>query len=302
VAKARNSVVRIESTKRTASGTEQDVGSGVVLDGQGHILTNAHVVLNTDSLTVVLADGSERRAILLGHDLPFTDMAVIQVGPGGLTPIDVGDSSQLVLGQTAIAIGNPLASFDGSVTVGAISGLDRQRKFDTVLQKDLIQTDAALNEGNSGGALINLEGQFIGMPTAVLRQSQTGSSVEGIAFALPANRVIPIARRIVVDGASYPRPSLGLDHVDLTPEALSRLPRVAVEQGALVTQIDPDGPGGRGGIRAGDVITQVGDQAIDEQTPLLNALMAHQPGDAVRFVLNRNDRIIEVEVRLGKRA
>lgn len=301
-AAARPGVVRIESIKSTPAGKEQDIGSGVVLDEAGHIVTNAHVVIGTDSLKVVLADGTERPAVLVGHDFPFSDVAVLQIGPGGLTPIPAGDSAALRLGETVVAIGNPLAEFDGSVSVGVVSGLDRVRVFDGVRQADLIQTDAAVNNGNSGGALLNLSGQFVGMPTAVLRQSRSGSTVEGIAFALPANRVLQVANQIIANGGPIERPSLGLEHIEITAENSSRLPRTAVHEGAMVAAVAPGGPAAEAGIRVGDVITTIGDAAVDRSNPLYNALMTHAPGDTVRVVLNRNGRIIEVEVRLAKRS
>ncbi|MEO8538207.1 MAG: trypsin-like peptidase domain-containing protein [bacterium] len=301
-ANARPSVVRIESTKRNGTSVEQDVGSGVVLDNEGHILTNAHVVLGTDSLKVILSDGTERGAILVGHDFPFTDVAVLQIGPGKLTPIPVGDSSRLKLGEAVVAIGNPLAEFDGSVSVGVVSGLDRVRNFDGVRQDDLIQTDAAVNNGNSGGALVNLEGQFVGMPTAVLRESRSGASVEGIAFALPSNRLLEIARTIIQQGGQYPRPTLQLDHQDLTPEVLAKLGRTSVREGAVVVGIIPNGAADVAGIQPGDILTRIGDQPIDATHPLFNVLMGFAPGDSAKVVLNRNGRIIETEVRLGKRS
>lgn len=300
-AAARPSVVRIESTRRTASGIEQDVGSGVVLDHEGHIITNAHVVLGTDSLKVVLADGSERNAILLGHDSPFTDVAVLQIAPGGLAPVRLGDSDALKLGESVIAIGNPLAEFDGSVSVGVVSGLRRTRTFDGVRQEDLIQTDAAVNNGNSGGALVNLEGQLVGMPTAVLRVNRGGADVEGIAFALPANRLLAIATGIISGGGLYPRPSLQLSHQDITPEVLARF-RLPVSEGALVLALSPNGAGDRGGIQPGDIITGINGHPVDAESPLLNVLMAFAPGDHVKVVLNRNGRIIEAEVQLALRS
>lgn len=300
--KARPSVVRIESTKRANGGTEQDIGSGVVLDDIGHVVTNAHVVLNTDSLRVILADGTERPAVLIGHDYPFSDIAVLQIGPGQITPIEPGDSETLKLGESVIAIGNPLAEFDGSISVGVVSGTNRVRVFDSVRQTDLIQTDAAVNSGNSGGALVNLRGQFIGMPTAVIRQSRSGSEVEGIAFALPSNRVLSIARTIIETGGQYPRPSLQLDHLDLTPEVLARLSRPATREGAVVATVAGGGVSDEAGIQVGDIITRIGDIDVNAETPLFNALMSFEPGQAARVVLNRNGRIIEAEVRLAKRS
>jgi len=302
VARARPAVVRIESTRRLANGAmEQDVGSGIVFDASGHIVTNAHVVLGTDTLKVVLSDGTERPGILLGHDYPFTDVAVIQIAGTRIAALPFGDSGALKLGETVIAIGNPLAEFDGSVSVGVISGLNRVRTFDTVRQDDIIQTDASINSGNSGGALLNLRGEVIGMPTAILRQSRGGQIVEGISFALPGNRVAEIARRIVTDGASYPRPSLGLEHVDISAESLRQLPRNTPEEGAVVTSVPVGGPADAAGLQAGDIITTVGDQQVTRKNPLLNTLLRYQPGQTVRVVFNRNGRIIEAEVRLAKR-
>lgn len=300
--KGRPSVVRIESTRHTQTGIEQDVGSGVVIDTEGHVVTNAHVVLGTETLKVVLSDGTERPAILIGSDHPFTDVAVLQIAPGNLTPVQVGDSKTLKLGETVVAVGNPLAQFDGSVTVGVVSGLNRVRILDDVRQNDLIQTDAALNSGNSGGALLNLQGQFVGMPTAVLRDAGNGSAaVEGIAFALPSSRLMPIVRGIITAGGSYPRPTIGADTRDLSPDLLTRLPTPAVNEGAIVTAIQQGGPSDGAGIQAGDIITSLDGQAINEDLPLLNALMQHQPGETVKVVLNRNGRIIEANVRLAKR-
>ena len=301
-ASTRPSVVRIESTRKVQGGTEQDIGSGVIFDTQGHVVTNAHVVLNTDTLKIILADGSERQAILVGHDFPFTDVAVLQIGPGGLDPVELGDSAAARLGETVIAVGNPLAEFDGSISVGVVSGLDRARMMDGVRQPDLIQTDAAVNSGNSGGALVNLKGQFIGMPTAIIRQSRSGAEVEGIAFALPSNRIAAIAKEIIERGSGIPRPSIQAGHVDLTPELLAQRPRTGVKEGALIEAVAPAGPAAAAGIQPGDVITHVGDYTVDPAHPLLNVLMEFEPGETAKVVLNRNGRIIEAEVRFAQRS
>lgn len=299
---ARPSVVRIESTRQANGGVEQDIGSGVILDVEGHVITNAHVVLGTETLKIVLADGTERPAIMIGHDYPFTDIAVLQIGPGRLTPIEPGDSSALKIGESVVAIGNPLAEFDGSISVGVISGINRTRIFDGVRQTDLLQTDAAINNGNSGGALLNLQGQFIGMPTAVIRQSRSGQPVEGIAFALPAKRVLEIAETIIAQGGQFPRPSIQAQHVDLTPEVLAKIPRPGAREGALVSAVAPGGAAAEAGLQAGDIITRFGDQEINPENPLLNALMAYEPGQTAKVVFNRNGRIIEAEVRLAQRS
>jgi len=301
-ASVRPSVVRIESTKRTpGGGTEHDVGSGVVLDLQGHIATNAHVVMGTDALKVILSDGSERPAILLGHDYPFTDLAVLQVSPGALNPIPTADSDALVQGQMVLAIGEALSDFQGSMTLGIISGLNRKRYYNGVIQPDFIQTDAAVNQGNSGGALVNMKGELVGMPTGIIRSTETGASVEGIAFALPSNRMLDIARRIIDIGGSITRPAPGFEHLDLTPDNLARLPRLATDEGAIVSSVVSGGPAAEAGIKVGDIVTMLGDQVITRQNPLLNALMRYEPGQVVKVVLNRGGRIIETEVRLVKR-
>lgn len=300
-AKARPSVVKIESTRRGANGsTESDVGSGVILDREGHVVTNAHVVLGTETLKVILPDGTERPAILLGHDSPFTDVAVLQVGPGNLTPIVAGDSRRLAPGQTVLAIGNPLGEFEGSVSIGIISGLNRVRTLESVRYDTLIQTDAALNSGNSGGALVDLRGEFIGMPTAILRTTRSGVEVEGLGFAIPSHEVLEVARAIIERGG-IPRPELGLEHLDLSPEVLARLPRLAQDEGALVVSVTPGGPAAAAQIRTGDIITQFGDISVAREMPLLNALKAATPGTTVKVVLNRNGAIIETDVRLGTR-
>ncbi len=300
-ARGRESVVRIESFRRVAGGLQRDVGSGVVMDQQGHIVTNAHVVMGTESLKVVLPDGTERQALLLAHDYPFTDVAVLQVSPGGLTPIEPGDSDALVPGDTVLAIGETLSEFQGSVTVGIVSGVKRVRYYDGVVHRDFIQTDAAVNHGNSGGALVNLKGQLVGMPTSVIRLTETGQEVEGVAFALPADRVMDIAARIVAAGGPITRPSIGFEHIDLMPETLARLPRLALDEGALVASVPAGGAAAGAGIRAGDIVTMLGDRAITRQNPLLNVLQEYEPGEVAKVVLNRGGLIIETEVRLAKR-
>ncbi len=295
--KALPSVVRVESATRRAL----DVGSGVVVSPEGYIVTNAHVVMGTDQLKVVLADGSERPAVLIGHDHPFNDIAVLQVAPVGLQPIEIGDSGRLRPGDTVIAIGNPLGELFGSVTAGIVSGVNRSRVLNGTRHDDIIQVDAPVNSGNSGGALVNLSGQFVGMPTTILRQSASGLPIEGVAFAIPSERVMNIASQIIAARGPIPRPSLQAEHVDIDEETAERLPAITAKSGAVILSLVPGGAAAEAGIRAGDVIVQLGDTTVDAQTPLLNALLQHRPGETVKVVLNRNGRIIEAEVRLAQR-
>jgi 2-alkenal reductase len=297
--RARESVVRIESRSRTSSGV--DVGSGVVIDGEGHIVTNAHVVLGTDSLRIFLADGSEQQAILIGHDSPFTDVAVLQIAPGAAPALEAGDAAAVQLGETVVAVGNPLSEFAGSVSVGVISGLARVRTLDGMRYDDLLQTDAALNNGNSGGALVNLAGQFIGMPTAVLREAGNGQPVAGIGFAIPSNRVMEVARAIIEDGGPIDRASLGVEHLDLGP-GVGRVAGIAPEtQGALIVSVRGGGPADEAGLRPGDVITSLAGVPVDREHPLLNALAGLDPGDVVDVTFDRSGRITETRIQLGRR-
>ena len=299
---ARPGVVRVESAA-AQSGDDTDIGSGVVIDAEGgYILTNAHVVLETERLQVVLADGTVRPAVLVGHDFPYTDVAVLQVSPGGLTEVPLGDSELLRLGETVIAIGNPLAEFDGSVTVGVVSGLNRARTYDGVRQGDLIQTDAAVNSGNSGGALLNLQGQLVGIPMSVLRESRGGAPVEGIAFALPINRAEEIASQIIESGGAIQRPTLGLDVVEITAGVRAQFPGLAAEGGAVVISIHMNGAGAKAGIQLADVIVEVDGLPVDSEHPLHSVLARLEAGQSVQVVFNRDGRIIETEVTLAKRS
>ena len=297
---ARQSVVRIEARHRGATGTE--VGSGVLIDNEGHIVTNAHVVAGADSLRVFLADGSEQPALLLGHDAPFTDIAVLQITPGAAPPLEVGDSAALTLGEPLIAIGNPLSEFAGSVTVGVVSGLNRGRTVDGRYYADLIQTDAALNSGNSGGALVNLAGQFIGMPTLVVRESASQQPVEGIGFALPAQHVMEIGLAMIAAGGPLERPTLGVQHMDLTPEAIRQAGLPEESRGALIMAVAVDGPADAAGIHVGDVIQSVAGATLGPEYPLLNALLDKKPGELVTVVLDRNGSRVETQIRLGRRS
>jgi len=181
-------------SRRGGSGTAVAEGSGVIIDAQGHILTNAHVVQGATKLEVVFNDGSTTSAQLVGADAT-KDIAVLQVSGNVPAYLTLGDSSALQLGETVIAIGSPLGTYSGSVTVGVVSGLDRS--VQGASQDHLIQTDAAINSGNSGGPLLNLNGEVIGINTLVVRQTNSGDIAEGLGFAIPSNTLATVVMQIL---------------------------------------------------------------------------------------------------------
>jgi len=292
VEKAVPSVVTIVNKLATGDGfgpqtEETAAGSGVIIDSRGFIVTNEHVVRGAAEITVVLHDGRDFPATLVSADDPFTDLAVIKIDPGTgeLPALSWGDSDLLKLGQRVVAIGSALNEFRDSVTVGVISGSHRNWSREGVVLEDLIQTDAAVNHGNSGGALLNAEGELVGLNTSVIRSTETGELVEGIAFAISSNIAAPITQTII-DQGSYPRAYLGIAHQDITPDvgALGDLP---VDHGALVARVSPGTPAADAGIEEGDIILQMGDVELNQDMPFLNALGRLQPGQPVALVLDR---------------
>jgi serine protease Do len=269
-------------------GTEATAaGSGVIIDSRGFIVTNDHVVRNAAELSVVLHDGREFAATLVSSDDPFTDLAVVKIDAGTeeLPALSWGDSDALKLGQRVVAIGSALNEFRDSVTVGVISGSHRDWSREGVVMEDLIQTDAAVNHGNSGGALINAEGELVGLNTSVIRSTEAGEVVEGIAFAISSKIAEPIAQAIIDDG-SYPRAYLGIAHQDIGPD-VATLGGLPVDHGALVVRVSEGTPAGDAGIREGDIILKIGDIELSQEMPFLNALGRLQPGQPVALLVQR---------------
>ena len=269
-------------------GTEATAaGSGVIIDSRGFIVTNDHVVRDAAEISVVLHDGREFAATLVSSDDPFTDLAVVKIDAGTeeLPALSWGDSDALKLGQRVVAIGSALNEFRDSVTVGVISGSHRDWSREGVVMEDLIQTDAAVNHGNSGGALINAEGELVGLNTSVIRSTEAGEVVEGIAFAISSKIAEPIAQAIIDDG-SYPRAYLGIAHQDIGPD-VATLGGLPVDHGALVVRVSEGTPAGDAGIREGDIILKIGDIELSQGMPFLNALGRLQPGQPVALLVQR---------------
>ena len=288
IAKARPSVVAIS----TVSGWSTGTGSGVIMTEDGTIMTNAHVVSGAQSITVRVMDGTEYEATLLGVD-EKTDLAVIKIDATGLTPAEFGDSSSIVQGEIAVAIGNPLGlAFEGSVTQGIISAVSREIEVDGRTMT-YIQTDAAINPGNSGGALVNGSGQVIGINSVKV----SSSDVEGLGFAIPISVALPIAEQLTTYGYVTGRPSIGIGGEDVTDYMVYyyRIPR-----GVLVGLVTPDSGAETGGVEVGDVIVGLNGVSVSSMDELTNEKDKFSPGDTVTLTVYRSGEYVELDVVLGE--
>jgi S1-C subfamily serine protease len=274
-------------------------GAGVIIDERGYILTNAHIVLLPGRLFVIFNDGDVRPAMVVSHDAPYTDVAVIQVEGGGLQALDVGDSAELSLGQTVLAIGSPDIDYFNSVSAGVVSGLGRRKQLGNVWLEDLIQTDAAINVGNSGGPLVDLNGRVVGLNT--FRDEGGGpDALFGIAFAIPSRTFGPVADAMIRTG-KFPRPYFGVEHTDLTEETAPTKGLQADAQGAYLESVLADSPASAAGLRAGDIITKVGSFDITSGFTLLSALGQTQAAANVDVAILRNNQAMTLKVQLRPR-
>ena len=279
-------------------------GSGVIIDPSGLIITNGHVVGNADQVTVVLDDGTVLDGTVTGVDT-LTDFAFVKVDATDLPTLTLGDSSGLKVGQLAISVGNPLGNFPGSAAAGIISGLDRDISVSGgSLGGDrlnhLIQTDAAINSGNSGGALLDGDGTLIGITTA-----EAGLN-DGIGFALPIDLAKPIIAQAEA-GEAISRPYVGVVYTAIDAQ-LAKEETLPVEQGAWIGGGDPsqdavvaDGPAAQAGLQAGDIITAVDGIAVDRSNPLDLQVLRFAPGDQVTLDVLRDGQDLELSATLGTR-
>lgn len=294
--------VRVSGVRLSALGAEnvKGAGSGVVIDSEGVIVTNFHVVSGALKVTVEFTDGEKVEGTVIGT-APDHDLAVIKVPVNGLTPIRFGRSSNLRLGDTAIAVGFPLGLGGPTVTTGVISGEARDIKVpgdDGVPKelKELLQTDAAINPGNSGGALVDAAGRLIGINTA----AANAATAENIGFAISIDSALPVIERIVNEPVEE-RAWLGVIIETLDPNVAVELGLDPDLRGALITDLVPGGPAEEEGLEAGDVITQVGDTDIETGEDLTEALTGLVPGDEVSVDVVTSDGPETVELTLGLR-
>ena len=270
----------------------QSVGSGVIVDaGEGLVLTNQHVIDRADSVTVTLKDGRRLEAEVVGSD-PGTDIALLRIEADGLTALPAGDSDALQVGDFVVAIGNPFG-LGQTVTSGIVSALGRSG-INVRGYEDFIQTDASINRGNSGGALVNLRGELVGINTAII--GPAGGNV-GIGFAVPTSIATAVMAQLVEHGEMQ-RGRIGVMIQDLTPDLADAL-GLDITTGALVSRVEASSPAEAAGIEAGDVIVAVNDERVDGSRELRNAIGLVRVGSKVAVEVQREQRRLRLEVLVG---
>ena len=279
---------------------EQGAGSGFIIQAEGVILTNSHVVEGADEVTVKLKDGRSFSGQVLGQD-PVTDVAVVKIEAADLPVVSLGDSDQLQPGEWAIAIGNPLG-LDNTVTVGIVSATGRTSSEVGVPDKRVgfIQTDAAINPGNSGGPLLNAQGEVIGMNTAIIGGAQ------GLGFSIPINTAQRLAEQLISNG-KVEHPFLGIQMVTLTPtirEELKADPNLGftleAEEGVLVVRVLPESPAATAGMRAGDIIQSIAGQAVDSAEAVQMQVSESRVGQPLPVQVLRGGKTVELQVTPGE--
>ena len=272
---------------------QSSLGSGVIVSREGYVLTNHHVVEGADEIELLLADGRNARAQLIGSD-PETDLAVLKVSLGDLPVIVLGDSVGLRVGDVVLAIGNPFG-VGQTVTQGIVSATGRSRLGLSTFE-NFIQTDAAINPGNSGGALVNAYGELVGINTAIF--SKSGGS-QGIGFAIPGKLARQVLEQIIEHGHPL-RGWLGVEIQNVTPE-LAESFHLPEARGALIAGVLRGGPAHQAGLQPGDVVTEAAGHRVSDATDLLNRVAQNAPGTALRLSGIRNGRPFDLNARVGER-
>lgn len=281
---------------------QQGAGTGLIITNDGYIVTNKHVASDTGAnYTVFTSDGKKYDAKVASQD-PLNDLAIMKIDAKGLPVVDLGDSDQLQVGQWVIAIGNALGQLQNTVTVGVISARERQLTAggygdQTENLENLIQTDAAINSGNSGGPLVNLAGQVVGINTAV------ASNAQNIGFAIPVNSIKTAISSFQKNGKIV-RPLLGLSYVSITPD-ISQAENLPLDYGALIKSsgnqpaVISGDPADQAGLQEGDIITAINGQRIDQSHPLGSTIQQFSPGDKIEITYLRNNKEQKTNVTLG---
>lgn len=293
VEKASPAVVSI--TAQQSVFEDNSIGTGFIVESDGLILTNKHVVAAENACyRVILKDGTDYEVQEIHRD-PFADLAILKIDASGLPTAVLGDSSNLKVGQTAVAIGNALGKFSNTVTVGVVSGIGRGVTASSGFGRsevldDVIQTDAALNPGNSGGPLLNLSGEVVGINVA------TTTGAENIGFSIPINAVKPVLDDFKIKGRIV-RPFLGIEYVIVTEDlsVLRKLP-----QGAFIQRVVAEAPAEEAGLEPGDIVTQIDGEDINEQNTLAQVIRNHKVGDKLQLTIDRNGKKLELTATLSE--
>ena len=276
---------------RSGSGS----GSGVIIDKAGYIMTNHHVIEGARRVELILAHGGRVSAQLVGSSPEF-DLAILKIDASQVPAIaGFGDSAALKQGERVVAIGSALGSFQNTVTSGVLSGHNRSLGF----QHGLLQTDAAINHGNSGGPLINLEGEIVGINVMVLRGNIGGDLAEGLGFSIPSNTAKVVAKQLIETG-EVRTPFLGVSYEPLNPQ-LSVANELSVSTGALIQEVISNTAAANSGLRSGDVILAVNGQLLDDAHPLRQLLLEHTAGDDIDLTIVRGTDQFDLTVTLGTR-
>ena len=270
-------------------------GSGFILTQDGYILTNYHVVESSNSITVALYDGTTYDAELVGYD-ESNDVAVLKIDAENLSPVVLGDSGNLNVGDSVVAIGNPLGELTFSLTAGVVSALDREVTLSGNVNMELIQTDCAINSGNSGGALFNLYGEVIGITNAKYSSSGSGASIDNIGFAIPINSVLNIVESIIENGYIV-KPYIGVSVASVSSETQS----YGLPKGAAVKAVSEGSPAEEAGLQLNDIITQANGVAIESSDDLVQLVGSLYKGAELKLTVYRQGETLEITVIVGEK-
>ena len=277
--------------------TSASAGSGFIYSEDGYIVTNYHVVKGADKIKVTTYDKNEYDAGLIGYD-DTNDIAVLKIDAKGLKPVTIGDSDKLSVGDSVVAIGNPLGELTFSLTSGNVSALDRQVKIQNNSMK-LIQTDCAINSGNSGGALFNSSGEVIGITNAKSSGGFTQASVDNIGFAIPINSVNGIIDSIIEKGYIM-KPYIGITGSDLASDyqmgGLFGNNQTSDTAGVVINNVEEGSPAATSGLKPGDIITKVNDEEISGMVELRSLIQNTAEGDSIKFTVSRDGENVDVDV------
>ena len=271
-------------------------GSGFILSADGYILTNYHVIEESSSISVSLYDGTMYDAVLVGYD-ESNDIAVLKVEADNLAPVVLGSSESLNVGDSVVAIGNPLGELTFSLTTGTVSAKDRKVTLSSTVTMDLIQTDCAINSGNSGGALFNLYGEVIGITNAKYSgSSASGASIDNIGFAIPMDSILYIVESIIEKGY-VSKPYMGVMVSDVSAETQL----YGIPKGAAVQSVAEDGPAARAGLKTGDIITHANGKPVNSSSDLVDLVGKSLPDDTILLTIYRQGQAIEIGVIIEER-